>query len=153
MENTTRLGEMLLAQVAGAVGQPDSASEMEQELIAWGAVDARVTFAPHLLPVDRGILSTIYVTLEPGWSVQRLLELYERAYADQAFIHVLPAGTLASLAYVVHTNRCALSFAGAGGNDFIVVSAIDNLIKGASGQAIQNMNLMFGLDETMGLPR
>jgi len=126
--------------------------EMEQELAAWGEVDVRVTFAPHLLPVDRGILSTIYITLKAGWSVERLLELYKRTYVGEAFIHVLPAGTLASLAYVVHTNRCAISFAEAGGNDFIVVSAIDNLIKGASGQAVQNMNLMFGLDETMGLP-
>lgn len=142
--------------------------EIEQELAVWGAVDTRVTFAPHLLPVNRGILSTIYVTLKQRptaphsglgarwssrWSVQRLVDLYSEVYADEPFIHVLPAGRLASLAYVVHTNRCALSFAEAGGNDFIIVSAIDNLIKGASGQAVQSMNLMFGLDETTGLPR
>ena len=126
--------------------------EMEQELAAWGA-DVRVTFSPHLLPVVRGILSTIYLTLEEGWSVDRLVELYREAYAGEPFVHVLPAGQLASLAYVNHTNRCALSFAEAGAGDFIIVSAIDNLIKGASGQAVQNMNLMFGLDETAGLPR
>ncbi len=136
--------------------------EMEQELAAWG-VDARVTFSPHLLPVVRGILSTIYLTLEDGWSAGRLVELYREAYAGEPFVHVLPAGQLSSLAYVNHTNRCALSFAEAGadgnpadknpGNDFIIVSAIDNLVKGASGQAVQNMNLMFGLDETAGLPR
>jgi N-acetyl-gamma-glutamyl-phosphate reductase len=127
-------------------------SEMEQELVAWGEIGTRVTFSPHLLPVSRGILSTIYLTLEPGWSVERLVTYYGQAYADEPFIHVLPAGQLASLAFVRHTNRCALSFAPAGGNDFIAVSAIDNLVKGASGQAVQNMNLMFGLDETMGLP-
>jgi len=126
--------------------------EMEQELAAWGA-EVRVTFSPHLLPVVRGILSTIYLTLDAGWSVERLVELYRETYAGEPFVHVLPLGQLASLAYVNHTNRCALSFAGAGENDFIVVSAIDNLIKGASGQAVQNMNLMFGLDETAGLPR
>jgi N-acetyl-gamma-glutamyl-phosphate reductase len=126
--------------------------EMEQELAAWGA-EVRVTFSPHLLPVKRGILSTIYLTLEAGWSVERLVELYQEAYAGEPFVHVLPPGQQASLAYVNHTNRCALSFAEVGGNDFIVVSAIDNLIKGASGQAVQNMNLMFGLDETAGLPR
>jgi len=131
--------------------------EMEQELAAWGA-EVRVTFSPHLLPVVRGIVSTIYLTLEEGWSVERLVELYQEAYAGEPFVHVLPAGQMVSLAYVNHTNRCALSFADAGvdgnpGNDFIVVSAIDNLIKGASGQAVQNMNLMFGLDETVGLPR
>lgn len=127
-------------------------SEMEQELAAWGDRDVRVTFSPHLLPVARGIVSTIYVTLETGWSVPRLVDLYHEAYRDEPFVHVLPAGKLASLAYVVRTNRCAISFAEAGEGDFIVVSAIDNLVKGASGQAIQNMNVMFGLDETMGLP-
>jgi len=126
-------------------------SELEQELAAWGLVDARVTFSPHLLPVDRGILSTIYVSLEPGWSVGKLVELYAAAYAGESFVHVLPEGRLSSLADVVHTNRCAISFAAAGGDDFIVVTAIDNLVKGASGQAVQNMNVMFGLEETQGL--
>ena len=126
--------------------------EMEQELAAWGWADARVTFSPHLLPVNRGILSTIYVTLKPGWSVERLVETYQDAYAGEPFIHVLPAGKLASLALVTHTNRCAISFAQAGKDEFIVVSAVDNLLKGASGQALQCMNLMFGLDETVGLP-
>ena len=127
-------------------------SEMEQELNAWSEEEVRVTFSPHLLPVDRGILSTIYVTLEPGWSVERLIELYAVTYAGQPFVRVLPSGKLASLSYVVRTNRCVLSVAEAGHNDFILVSAIDNLLKGASGQAVQNMNLMFGLDEQMGLP-
>lgn len=133
-------------------------SELDQELTAWSGMDLSVVFSPHLLPVNRGILSTIYVTLEPGWSVERLVELYGEVYADESFVHVLPPGALASLAYVTHTNRCALSFAAAGtpaavrGDTFILVSAIDNLIKGASGQAVQNMNVMYGLDETMGLP-
>jgi N-acetyl-gamma-glutamyl-phosphate reductase len=126
--------------------------EMEQELAAWGA-EVRLTFSPHLLPVVRGILSTIYLTLEDGWSVERLVKLYRESYAGEPFVHVLPAGQLASLAYVNHTNRCALSFSEAGENNVIIVSAIDNLLKVASGQAVQNMNLMFGLDETMGLPR
>jgi N-acetyl-gamma-glutamyl-phosphate reductase len=126
-------------------------SEMEQELNKWGETAARVTFSPHLLPVDRGILSTIYVTLEPGWSVDRLIDLYSSAYDGEPFVHVLPAGRLSSLAFVTHSNSCAISFAGAGGDEFIIISAIDNLLKGASGQAVQNMNLMFGLDETTGL--
>jgi N-acetyl-gamma-glutamyl-phosphate reductase len=127
-------------------------SELDQELAAWSGKDLSVVFSPHLLPVSRGILSTIYVTLEPGWSVERLVELYQAVYAEEPFVHVLPAGQLASLAYVTHTNRCAISFAAAGGDDFILVSAIDNLVKGASGQALQSMNVMYGLDETMGLP-
>jgi N-acetyl-gamma-glutamyl-phosphate reductase len=84
--------------------------------------------------------------------VERLVELYAEAYAGEPFMHVLPAGRLASLSYVVRTNRCAISFAEAGNDEFIVVSAIDNLVKGASGEALQSMNLMFGLDETLGLP-
>ena len=132
-------------------------SELDQELAAWSEIDLSVVFAPHLLPVNRGILSTIYVTLKPGWSVERLVELYQARYADEPFVHVLqpgalPGGKMASLAYVNHTNRCALSFAAASGDTFILVSAIDNLLKGASGQAVQNMNVMYGLDETMGLP-
>jgi len=127
--------------------------EMEQELAAWGCADVRMTFSPHLLPVNRGILSTIYVTLKPGWSDEGLVETYQDAYVGEPFIHVLPEGKLASLALVTHTNRCAISFAQAGQNEFIVVAALDNLLKGASGQALQCMNLMFGLDETMGLPR
>jgi N-acetyl-gamma-glutamyl-phosphate reductase len=126
-------------------------SELDQELAAWGGTGLSVVFSPHLLPVSRGILSTIYVTLETGWTVERLVELYSGMYADDPFVHVLPAGQLASLAHVVRTNRCAISFAPAG-DDFIIVSAIDNLVKGASGQAVQSMNVMYGLEETMGLP-
>jgi N-acetyl-gamma-glutamyl-phosphate reductase len=125
--------------------------EMEQELNAWGG-DVRVTFSPHLLPVSRGILSTIYVTLKPGWSVKELVSAYRQVYAGEPFVHVLPAGQLASLAFVRETNRCAISFAEVGEDEFIVVSTIDNLLKGASGQLVQCMNLMFGLDETTGLP-
>lgn len=126
-------------------------AEIEQEIKAWGDMDLRVTFSPHLLPVNRGILSTIYVTLDAGWSVDKLVHFYASAYAGEPFIHVLPPGKLASLAYVVNTNRFAVSFAEAGEDDFILVSALDNLIKGASGQMVQNMNVMFGLDEAMGL--
>jgi N-acetyl-gamma-glutamyl-phosphate reductase len=126
--------------------------EMEQELQMWRE-GVRVTFSPHLLPVRRGILSTVYVTLEPGWSVNELVALYAKTYENDPFVHVLPNGRLSSLSFVVNTNRCALSFAAVGDNEFIVVSAIDNLLKGASGQLVQCMNLMFGLDEAMGLPR
>ena len=126
--------------------------EMEQELAGWGREDVRVTFSPHLLPVNRGILSTIYVTLEPGWSAGRLVEAYRDVYAGEPFVHVLPENKLASLSYVTNTNRCALSFVEVGEDEFVLVAAIDNLLKGAAGQALQSMNLMFGLDETMGLP-
>ena len=107
---------------------------------------------PHLLPVSRGILSTIYVDLDPAWDLAHILRALEEAYAGETFVHVLPAGKLASLAHVVNTNRCAISVVSAGApGEWIIVTALDNLVKGAAGQALQNMNVMFGLEETMGL--
>jgi N-acetyl-gamma-glutamyl-phosphate reductase len=127
-------------------------SELDQELAAWGGTEFSITFSPHLLPVSRGILSTIYVSLKPGWSASKLVDLYQETYAREPFVHVLSPGKLASLAHVVRTNRCAISFAEAGEGECIIVSAIDNLIKGAAGQALQSMNVMLGLEETTGLP-
>ena len=112
----------------------------------------RAVFAPHLIPTSRGILSTIYVSLDADWDDQAVLSLWRRTYGDAPFVHVLAARQLASLAHAVHTNRCALSIGSAGAaGEWIIITAIDNLLKGASGQAVQNMNVMFGLDETMGL--
>ncbi len=126
-------------------------SEMEQELNRAGGGPYQVTFSPHLVPLNQGILSTIYVRVKEGHDLEELLSLYNSAYQDEPFVHVLPAGKLANLRYVVNTNRCALSLTQVEDGHYIVVSAIDNLIKGASGQAVQNMNVVFGLDEEMGL--
>jgi len=124
-------------------------SEMEQELRQFGGHPYQVTFSPHLLPVNNGILSTIYVTARVNQGT--LVELYRRTYAGEPFVHVLD-GPLASLRHVVGTNRCVISITQVDEKGrFIIVSAIDNLIKGASGQAVQNMNVMFGLDERTGL--
>ncbi|HYN89476.1 MAG TPA: N-acetyl-gamma-glutamyl-phosphate reductase [Ardenticatenaceae bacterium] len=128
-------------------------AEIEQELASLsGGATRRLLFSPHLLPVVRGILSTIYVPLPAGWSEAQLRALYAEAYAGEPFVWLLPAGQSASLAHAVNTNRCALSLhpvpeAGR----LILVSTIDNLVKGAAGQAVQNCNVMFGLDETAGL--
>ncbi len=124
--------------------------EMEQEMTAWQDDAPGLIFTPHLLPVPRGILSTIYVSLKPGASEAALHELYCLAYEGEPFVKVLPRGQQASLAHVTHTNRCAIGLTEAAGM-LIVTSAIDNLVKGAAGQAVQNMNLMFGLPETAGL--
>jgi len=127
-------------------------SEMEQELNRAGGGPYRVTFSPHLLPVSRGILSTLYVTVQKGWGIEQLAALYRKTYAGERFVHLLPLGKLANLHYVTDTNRCAISLTLADGDgELIVCAAIDNLLKGASGQAVQNMNLMFGLDEAAGL--
>lgn len=126
--------------------------EMEQEIARYGGRTMRVVFAPHLLPVSRGILSTIYVSVDPSWDQDKLLSLWAEAYESEPFIQVLDVGKMATLAHVTNTNRCALSVSSAGvEGEFILITAIDNLLKGASGQAVQNMNVMFGLDEKSGL--
>jgi N-acetyl-gamma-glutamyl-phosphate reductase len=124
--------------------------EMEQGIAAWNPGAPPLIFSPHLLPVPRGILSTIYVPLAGRPDEAELRSLCEKTYADEPFVHVLPAGQLASLAHVNHTNRCAIALT-LTGNMLILTSAIDNLIKGAAGQAVQNMNVVFGLDEILGL--
>ena len=128
--------------------------EMEQA-IGWWYTDARgetpaLIFSPHLLPVPRGILSTLYVNLEEAVDENELRALYAAAYDAEPFVDVLPAGELATLAHVNHTNRCAIALTPVG-RTLILTSAIDNLIKGAAGQAVQNMNAMFGCPETTGL--
>ena len=127
-------------------------AEMEQELAAAGS-PMHLIFAPHLLPVNRGILSTMYVRLPAHAEPEQVRVLYEQSYGEEPFVHVLPEGQLPALRHAVGTNRCVLQVARVDerGN-WMVMAALDNLLKGAAGQAVQNMNIMFGLDETMGLP-
>jgi N-acetyl-gamma-glutamyl-phosphate reductase len=124
--------------------------EMEQALAWWSQTPPALIFSPHLLPVPRGILSTIYFPLADGWDEAAIRALYSDALAGEPFVHLLPAGQLTSLAHVNYTNRCVFSLT-LTGKILILASAIDNLIKGAAGQAVQNMNVMFGLEETAGL--
>lgn len=124
--------------------------EMEQAIHWWRNNAPPLIFSPHLLPVPRGILSTLYVTLGKEVAEDELRGLYSAAYAGEPFIDVLPAGRLASLAHVNHTNRCAIALT-LTGQTLILTSAIDNLVKGAAGQAIQNMNVVFRCPETYGL--
>jgi N-acetyl-gamma-glutamyl-phosphate reductase len=126
-------------------------SEMEQELKEINP-HASLIFSPHLLPVNRGILSTMYVRLNDGWDEKRLRELYTQSYENEPFVKILPSGQIATLNHSVNTNYCTISIHHiAEVNQAIICASIDNLIKGASGQAVQNMNVMFGLDETTGL--
>jgi N-acetyl-gamma-glutamyl-phosphate reductase len=133
-------------------------AEMEQELNAEGGTmnderrRLRIVFSPHLLPVSRGILSTMYISLPDGAEEAAVRAAYAAAYDDEPFVHLLPAGKVATLQHVVHSNRCAIGLTFVPNSPtLIVTSSIDNLLKGASGQAVQNMNAMFGLAETMGL--
>lgn len=126
-------------------------SEMEQELQAINS-QAKLIFTPHLLPVNRGILSTMYVRLTDGWREQSLSKLYADAYQSEPFVRLLPIGQAATLAHSVNTNYCTISLHPVPEvGQVIVCASIDNLIKGASGQAVQNMNLMFDCSETTAL--
>ncbi|MCB9139033.1 MAG: N-acetyl-gamma-glutamyl-phosphate reductase [Caldilineaceae bacterium] len=133
-------------------------AEMEQVLngATPGGGAYRFTFSPHLLPVNRGILSTIYVTVTGGLSQADVRDLYAAAYADEPFVSVLPAGQAATLRHTTHTNLCVIGITPAqpdqpDGDEYIITASIDNLLKGASGQAVQCFNLAMGLEETTGL--
>lgn len=111
-----------------------------------------ITFSPHLLPVNRGILSTIYIDVDPGLSPAAVRELFTDVYDGEPFVHLLPPGQVATLRHTAGSNRCAIGLTPLPSpGQWIVTASEDNLIKGASGQAVQNMNLMFGFDETEGL--
>ncbi|MFZ1400188.1 MAG: Asd/ArgC dimerization domain-containing protein, partial [Candidatus Promineifilaceae bacterium] len=124
--------------------------EIEQGM-HWFRADApALIFSPHLLPVDRGILSTIYVNFSEQVEMEEIRPYFTNLYAHEPFIQLRPDGELASLAHVTHSNNCAIGLTLAG-NTLIITSAIDNLVKGAAGQAVQNMNVVFGIEETAGL--
>ena len=124
--------------------------EIEQMMNEWHAGAPSLIFSPHLLPVERGILSTIYVNFSELVTMAEIRPLFNKLYDAEPFIHLLPDGKLATLAHVTHSNNCVIGLAQAG-KTLIITSAIDNLVKGAAGQAVQNMNLVLGLEETMGL--
>ncbi len=124
--------------------------EMSEKIGNWHHNPPELIFSPHLLPVPRGILANIYVPLAEAMTEGDIRQLYLNSYAGEPFVKVLPAGKLATLAHVTNSNRCAISLTLAG-NMLIITSAIDNLTKGAAGQAVQNMNVVYGLEETLGL--
>jgi len=126
--------------------------EMEQELSIAAGKPVSITFAPHLLPINRGILSTIYINTDI--SAAECEEIVKKHYTNEPFVRVREASDLPQIANIVHTNYCDIAFTGGtDGLPVIAVSTLDNLVKGASGQALQNMNIMFGLAETAGLLR
>lgn len=122
--------------------------EIEQSL----GVEA-LRFTPHLVPMKRGILATCYARPSKSATADELHALYKEAYANEPFVQVRPLGQFPTTREVAHTNRCDIGvWADERAEWLIAISATDNLIKGAAGQAVQNMNLMFGLPETTGLP-
>ena len=128
--------------------------EFSREFSLLAGKKIKITFVPHLLPIERGILETLYLRVSgrPGLSAARLVGLYKKFYKNRAFVRIKKEGEYPEIKDVVHTNFCDIGIKVSGdGKLIILISAIDNLIKGASGQAVQNMNLMCGFKETEGL--
>jgi len=112
----------------------------------------QLIFTPHLLPIPRGILWTIYARLKTAMQPAEVEGLMRSFYAGSPWVRIFPAGTLPQIRYSLHTNYCDVGFALAGdGRRLVIVSCLDNLMKGAAGQAVQNMNVMFGWNEEEGL--
>lgn len=121
-------------------------------LMISGLDEPELSFTAHLLPIHRGILETIYVRTRNINSAEQLLDIYLRQYETEKFVRLYPPGSLPDLAAVNRTNFCDIGFKfDAATGRAVIVSAIDNLVKGAAGQAIQNMNLILGCEETDGL--
>ena len=131
------------------IGTHRHSPEIEQTLSRILARPMQIIFVPHLVPMDRGILATIYLRALPGASEQAAVAALERVYANAPFVRIRK-GQLPSTKFVVNTNFADIAVTAYGGR-LIVTVAIDNMVKGAAGQAIENMNLMFGLPETAGL--
>jgi N-acetyl-gamma-glutamyl-phosphate reductase len=121
-------------------------------LLTSGLEEGELSFTAQLLPIDRGILETIYFRAPRIASAEELLAIYEKRYAAEPFVRLHQPGSVPDLRAVARTNFCDIGVTcDAASGRAVVVSAIDNLVKGAAGQAVQNMNLMLGLDETEGL--
>jgi N-acetyl-gamma-glutamyl-phosphate reductase len=117
-----------------------------------GLPEDRLIFSTHLLPLARGILSTIYMTLGAAYSAEAIETIFRKFYAGRSLVRIWPAGSLPELQHVAHTNFCDIGFAlDNSGKRLIVVSCLDNLGKGAAGQAVQNFNLMSGIEEQTAL--
>jgi N-acetyl-gamma-glutamyl-phosphate reductase len=121
-------------------------------LLTSGLEEAEFSFTAHLLPVERGILETIYFRIKPGHDAASLMNAYEQRYRGEPFVRLYDPGQMPDLHSVRRTNYCDIGVkVDEASGRAVVVSAIDNLVKGAAGQAVQNMNLMFGFPETEGL--
>lgn len=148
--------ELLFTELDGGVsaygiGHHRHMAEMEQQLAAAAKHPVTLSFTPHLIPMTRGMLATIHTTLTPGKTVEDARSALQKRYQGEAFVTVLENGA-PSTHHVRGTNHCVMSVhKGRLPGELILVSVIDNLVKGASGQALQNANLMFGLPETTNL--
>ena len=124
--------------------------EIQSQITNFGSSEYKVLFTPHLLPIKRGILSTIYLSINDNFNLENVINCLRDKYSEEKFVDY--SDTIPSTHEVRGTNLCKMqAFFDENTNKIIIISVIDNLIKGASGQAIQNLNLMLGFDETDGL--
>jgi len=138
--------------MAYGIGTHRHTPEIEQELSVIIKKPVKVNFTPHLLPVDRGILTTVYASLAKKATTLEVLSLYKRLYRGEPFVRVLEAEKFPNIKAVRGSNRCDIGLkVNTRTNTLVIVSAIDNLVKGASGAAVQNMNVMMGFPEDTGL--
>ncbi|MBN2404774.1 MAG: N-acetyl-gamma-glutamyl-phosphate reductase [Coriobacteriia bacterium] len=135
------------------VGAHRHTPEIAQGLEDLGLTDVRVTFSPHLVPMSRGLLSTVYLDIVAGMPVEDAHAVYAEYYADELFVTVHPPGVMPSTSEVRGSNRAHIGVTVDGAGTLVVSAAIDNLVKGTAGQAIQCANLALGYEETTGLDR
>ena len=137
---------------AYAIGTHRHAPEMDQAIKDFANKDVNVRFTPHLLPMNRGMIATCHVILQDEVSMSDLRKTYEAAYRTEAFVHILDEGQVPQTRHIRGSNHCQIGiFADRTANSAVIVSVLDNLTKGSSGQAIQNYNATQGWDETLGL--
>lgn len=126
--------------------------EIERELTIVSGKEVKITFAPHVVPLSRGIIATIYASLLPDVDMEHLMDAYQSMYSKEPFIRVFRHGEILSTTDVRGSNFCNISLnIDSRTGKLIVISVIDNLVKGQAGNALQNMNIMMGIEETMGL--
>ena len=149
---TTHFCEANESYKAYKVAQHRHTPEIEQELSLAAGQAVAITFVPHLVPMTRGMLTTTYVELQPGVDEARIRECLQATYTKRPFVRICPEDRVPDTLHVKATNYCDIGFKiDARVNRLILISAIDNLVKGAAGQAVQNMNIMLGLEETAGM--
>lgn len=134
------------------VGNHQHIPEIKQYLETFSGVKADFSFIPHLLPVTRGIYTTIHTKVKSGVTETEINDVYQSSYSDKPFIRLI-SPAIPEMKDVLNTNFCDISFKLLDNNTLVIFSTIDNLVKGAAGQAIQNMNIMFRLQQTEGLLR
>jgi len=125
--------------------------EIEQEIGKFDVTPGPIIFTPHLIPTDRGLMASIYVNVNGGFTSDQAQDLYEEVYQNEPLVNVLPNGQQATLRHSVRKNNCTISLTPVTPDYIHITSVTDNLRKGAASQAVQDFNLMFDLEETMGL--